>query len=137
MINASGEKSHFHQLNLQNFSPNKNFLLYNTNDYECDSVYRHGYRHSWYHTLLWLSWQMSLLGVIDNSGSECLNESDSHPFQHALNASTDQYLESDCDEQLIIVLAFQQPIKLHSIQLVGPTDGTYACIELTYVGVIS
>ena len=67
--------------------------------------------------------QMSLLGLIDSSGSECLNESDSHPFQHALNASTDQYLESDCDEQLIIVLAFQQPIKLHSIQLIGPTDG--------------
>lgn len=68
---------------------------------------------------------MSLLGVIDKSGSECLNESDSHPFQHALTASAGQYLESDCDEQLIIVLAFQQPVKLHSIQLVGPTDGEF------------
>lgn len=66
---------------------------------------------------------MSLLELINNSESECLNESDSHPFQHALCASTDQYLESDCDEQLIIVLALQQPVKLHSIQLVGPTDG--------------
>ena len=67
---------------------------------------------------------MSLLGVIDNSGSECLNERDSHPFQHALNSTSDQYLESDCDEQLVIVLSFQQPVKLHSLQLVGPTDGT-------------
>lgn len=75
---------------------------------------------------------MSLLGVIDNNGSECLNESDSHPFQHALNGSSDQYLESDCDEQLIIVLSFQQPVKLHSLQLVGPTDGMNrnACILL-------
>ena len=73
-----------------------------------------------------LCWQMSLLGVIDKSGSECLNESDSHPFQHALSASAGQYLESDCDEQLIIVLAFQQPIKLHSIQLMGPTDGKFS-----------
>ena len=66
---------------------------------------------------------MCLLGLIDSSGSECLNESDAHPFQHALNSSDDQYLESDCDEQLIIFLAFQQPIKLHTLQLVGPTDG--------------
>ena len=66
---------------------------------------------------------MCLLGVIDSNGSECLNESDSHPFQHALSDSTDQYLESDCDEQLIIALAFQQPVKLHSLQLTGPTDG--------------
>ena len=66
---------------------------------------------------------MDLLGVINSSGSECLNESDSHPFQHALNSSDDQYLESDCDEQLIIFLAFQQPIKLHSLQLVGPENG--------------
>ena len=81
-----------------------------------------------------VAWQMSLLGMIDNSGSECLNESDLHPFQHALSASTDQYLESDCDEQLIIALAFQQPIKLHSLQLVGPTDGmlssSYCCFFL-------
>ena len=87
-------------------------------DCEYDSVY---------HYVFGLFCQMSLLGVIDNSGSECLNESDSHPFRHALSASTDQYLESDCDEQLIIVLAFQQPIKLHSIQLVGPTDGRCGC----------
>ena len=70
--------------------------------------------------------------MIDKSSSECLNESDSHPFQHALSASTGQYLESDCDEQLIIVLAFQQPVKLHSIQLMGPTDGEFSYHNTRY-----
>ena len=66
--------------------------------------------------------QISLLNLIDKSGSECLNENDSHPFTDAI-APGDGFLESDCDEQLVVMLAFQQPVKLHSLQLVGPDDG--------------
>lgn len=57
---------------------------------------------------------------IMKSGCECLNESDDHPLAHCLNADSQMYLESDCDEQLIITLAFSQPIKLHSIKIRAP-----------------
>ncbi|KAL5469462.1 hypothetical protein EMCRGX_G030719 [Ephydatia muelleri] len=66
--------------------------------------------------------QMVLRSLLDLSKSECLNESDDHPFTAALEPG-DRYLESDCDEQLIIALGFLQPVKVHSIQLKGPADG--------------
>ena len=46
-----------------------------------------------------LSYQDNLNGIIDLSGSECLNELDSHNFKNALN-HTSSYLESECDEQV-------------------------------------
>lgn len=67
--------------------------------------------------------QITLRSFIDLSKSECLNESDDHPFTAALEPGDDEYLESDCDEQLIIALGFLQPVKLHSIHLKGPADG--------------
>ena len=55
--------------------------------------------------------------------SECLNECDEHPLANALADDTATYLLSDCDEQVIITLSFQQPIKVHSLLLAGPDDG--------------
>ncbi len=66
---------------------------------------------------------MNLGSMIDQKGTECLNDSDQHPFPHALTSTSAEYLESDCDEQLIISVAFNQPVKLHSLQLTGPSDG--------------
>ena len=43
--------------------------------------------------------QMVLRSLLDLSKSECLNESDDHPFTAALEPG-DGYLESDCDEQV-------------------------------------
>lgn len=60
---------------------------------------------------------------MDKKGSECLNDSDDHPLSHALNTTSEEFLESDCDEQLIIAIAFLQPVKLHSLQLTAPPDG--------------
>ena len=65
---------------------------------------------------------MSLNSLVNKTSSECLNENDSHPFKNALTAGK-EYLESDCDEQLIIFLTFQMPVKLHTLQIVGPPDG--------------
>lgn len=55
----------------------------------------------------------------DQSAQECLNESDDHPLAGCLS-SGDGYLESDCDEQLIISLGFLQPVKLHSLKVQAP-----------------
>jgi thiol-disulfide isomerase/thioredoxin len=66
--------------------------------------------------------QVNLASLIDHSGSECLNESDDHPFTNCLRTNA-KYLESDCDPQLIIVLAFMQAVKLHTMQIIAPTDG--------------
>ena len=59
---------------------------------------------------------------MDHNGSECLNESDDHPFAHCLKPDS-SYLESDCDQQLIIDLAFMQAVKLHTMQIIAPADG--------------
>ena len=52
---------------------------------------------------------------------ECLNESDDHSLVHCLSLDTG-YLESDCDEQLIISLTFTQAVKIHSLKVKAPID---------------
>lgn len=64
---------------------------------------------------------MDLSPFITKAQCECLNESDDHPLQHCLT-SGGGYLESDCDEQLIISIAFNQSVKIHSIKLKAPAD---------------
>lgn len=64
---------------------------------------------------------MDLNSLIYKSGCECLNESDEHTLEHCLT-SKGGYLESDCDEQLIIALSFNQPVKLHSFKINAPSD---------------
>lgn len=53
---------------------------------------------------------MDLVTFITKNECECLNEADDHPLAHALN-SGGGYLASDCDEQLIINITFNQVIK--------------------------
>lgn len=65
---------------------------------------------------------VDLAPFITKSGCECLNESDDHPLAHCLDANKQTYLESDCDEQLIITISFSQPIKLHSIKIKAPEE---------------
>lgn len=63
---------------------------------------------------------VELSSFITKSGCECLNESDDHPLAHCLDNNKQTYLESDCDEQLMITLSFSQPIKLHSVKIRAP-----------------
>lgn len=65
---------------------------------------------------------VDLSSFILKSGCECLNESNDNPLAHGLNPSKQTFLESDCDEQLIITLAFSQPIKLHSLKVKAPEE---------------
>ena len=51
--------------------------------------------------------QVDLAKYLNKPGCECFNEADDHPYAHALTPGGG-YLESDCDEQLILSLAFNQ-----------------------------
>lgn len=64
---------------------------------------------------------MDLAPFITKSQCECLNETDEHPLAHALT-SGGGYLQSDCDEQLIISIAFNQAVKIHSLKIKAPAD---------------
>jgi len=64
---------------------------------------------------------MDLATFIDKKESECLNEEDDHPYSHCLT-SGGGFLQSDCDEQLILALAFNQGVKIHSLKIKAPKD---------------
>jgi len=64
---------------------------------------------------------VDLSNLIDLSASEALNEADDHPFPACLNKGQ-TFLQSDCDEQIILRLAFNQTVKLHSIKIKAPKD---------------
>ncbi|KAM9322079.1 thioredoxin-like protein 1 [Pholidichthys leucotaenia] len=59
---------------------------------------------------------MDLMPFVNKAGCECLNESDDCGFDNCLTKDS-SYLESDCDEQLLITIAFNQPVKLFSMKL--------------------
>ncbi|XP_043527416.1 thioredoxin-like protein 1 [Frieseomelitta varia] len=68
-----------------------------------------------------ISGHMDLSSFITKVQCECLNESDDHNFLQCLN-SDDGYLESECDEQLILSIAFTQAVKVHSLKIKAPKD---------------
>lgn len=58
------------------------------------------------------------LGVfIMKNDCECLNEADNHTLSHCFGQG---HLASDCDEQLIISVAFNQGVKVHSLRMKAP-----------------
>ena len=65
--------------------------------------------------------QRDLNSFVNLKGSECLNEDDDHPFLCCLSPGPG-HLQSDCDEQLLLSLAFRQPVKIHSIIIKAPKD---------------
>lgn len=64
---------------------------------------------------------MELNTFIQKNQCECLNESDDHPMVHSFT-SNGGYLQSDVDEQLILSVTFNQPVKIHSLKIKAPTD---------------
>ncbi|XP_006626650.1 thioredoxin-like protein 1 [Lepisosteus oculatus] len=62
---------------------------------------------------------MDLMPFVNKSGCECLNESDENGFENCLQKDP-SFLESDCDDQLLITMAFTQPVKLFSMKLHSP-----------------
>jgi len=72
---------------------------------------------------------MDLSTFYDKNGCECLNESNAHNLAAALT-SKEGFLESDCDEQLLISIAFNQLVRLHSIRIAGPIDKAPKTVKL-------
>lgn len=64
---------------------------------------------------------MDLNTFLAKNACECLNEDDEHPYSHCLT-SGGGYLQSDCDEQLILSLSYNQSVKLHSLKIKAPKD---------------
>lgn len=57
--------------------------------------------------------------LMKNQCVEALNEADDHPLPNCLQ-DDGKFLESDCDNQLIIPITFSQAVKIHSLRLKGP-----------------
>ncbi|XP_053954584.1 thioredoxin-like protein 1 [Anastrepha ludens] len=62
---------------------------------------------------------MELNTFISKQECECLNEADDHCLSHCLT-SNGGYLQSDCDEQLILSVTFNQLVKIHSLKFKAP-----------------
>uniref|UniRef100_A0A1B6CCK4 Thioredoxin domain-containing protein n=1 Tax=Clastoptera arizonana TaxID=38151 RepID=A0A1B6CCK4_9HEMI len=65
--------------------------------------------------------QVDLVGFVLQDTCKALNESDEHPFTDCLTLSP-AYLESDCDEQLILPVIFNQAVKIHSLKILAPPE---------------
>jgi len=71
---------------------------------------------------------VDLLDFIEWSGVECLNQNTSKTWENALKQGYRDneavWLESDCDEQILLHIPFTQMVKLHSLHIAGPADGS-------------
>lgn len=63
-----------------------------------------------------------LVNFLNSTGCNCLNESDEHNFKNVFKKD-ENYLESDCDEQLLLTIEFTQPVKVHSLKFKAPENG--------------
>ncbi|EGR28456.1 hypothetical protein IMG5_174950 [Ichthyophthirius multifiliis] len=58
---------------------------------------------------------------IDKSKIQCLNQDDKFPLDSALfDKSSNIYLKSECDQQLVIQLGFNAPVKIHHMNFRVP-----------------
>uniref|UniRef100_A0A6M2DJC1 Putative thioredoxin-like protein 1 n=1 Tax=Xenopsylla cheopis TaxID=163159 RepID=A0A6M2DJC1_XENCH len=64
---------------------------------------------------------MDLFTFIMSNSSECLNDSDDHPMADGLKKG-DGHMASDCDPQIIMNIAFNQAVKIHSLTINAPAE---------------
>ena len=75
-----------------------------------------------------------ITGIINKTGCYCLNEDAAAPHSNLFDFATDgsRVLKSDADEQLLLSLAFNQNVKLSSLQFSTNADGTAPSIIKIY-----
>lgn len=61
--------------------------------------------------------QSSLNSSLELSQVSCLNEADGHTVRDLLKGGSGKWLESDCDEQLLLHLPFNQQSKIRALRL--------------------
>jgi hypothetical protein len=62
---------------------------------------------------------IDLTPMVNQRQLDCLNQNPKSTIGNIFKKEGG-VLESDCDEQLILSIPFQQPVKLHSLQIVAP-----------------
>ncbi|KAG8287998.1 Thioredoxin-like protein 1 [Homalodisca vitripennis] len=72
---------------------------------------------------------IDLYPFILKAESGALNEADKHPLANCLQ-DDDKYLQSDCDNQLIIPITFSQAVKIHSIMIKAPDKAGPKTVKL-------
>ena len=63
---------------------------------------------------------VDLTNLIDKKSIVCMNQSSSNPIGNALNDRSDTFVESDCDDQLLITIPFNSSVKIMSITIRSP-----------------
>jgi len=75
-----------------------------------------------------------LLDHIDLRQCECLNASKEHTLRHAMELATREdtgcFLQSDCDEELLIHITMMQGCKISAIKIEGPADAAPSSVLL-------
>lgn len=67
---------------------------------------------------------INLEGEVIKKDCECLNQAATRTLSAVWQTDDDSYVESDCDEQLIIQIPFNQSVKIHSLRIKGaPSSG--------------
>jgi len=61
--------------------------------------------------------------LIEVNRSKCLNESRQHKWQNIL-INDGSFLESDCDDQLLISITFRRQVRIHSLKIDAPNRGS-------------
>uniref|UniRef100_A0A1B6H2V4 PITH domain-containing protein n=1 Tax=Cuerna arida TaxID=1464854 RepID=A0A1B6H2V4_9HEMI len=72
---------------------------------------------------------MDLTPFIMSKHCEALNESNNHTLAHCLQGD-ENFLESSCDNQLIIPIVFSQAVKIHSIRFKAPASNGPKTVKL-------
>ncbi|KAJ2304749.1 hypothetical protein IWW55_001068 [Coemansia sp. RSA 2706] len=70
-----------------------------------------------------------LTRLVLKTKSECLNQDDDHPMDNIFTEGASR-LQSDVDEQLVIHVSFNQPIRLHSLMLKAPLEHAPRSLKL-------
>ena len=75
-----------------------------------------------------------LLEQLDLRQCECLNASKEHTLRHAIELATRDdpayFLQSDCDEELLIHISMMQACKISAIKIEGPANSAPSSISI-------